>query len=200
MPDWITNTPWWVIAGLVIASGGVLFRISRWTGRVDSKLDAVDGRFDAVNNRFDAVDNRLDAVDNRLDTVDNRLDKLDDTVAKVQETLKRILERLAPPPAVGGRSPIQLTDFGRELSATGSAAEWARTHAPDLQAEAVGKEEFEVFDMCVSYVENLFGSDADFQRRVKATAYQHGTEHAQVLKVYQVELRDILLRNLPPGE
>ena len=129
--------------------------------------------------------------------VDNRLDTLTETIrdglAEVRADIKKILERPANRVAVEGQSPVQLTDFGREISATGQANEWARTHAPKLVADAKGKEEFELFDLCVAYIEGRFKDDPDFARTVRATAYQHGTDAEQVLKVYQVELRDRLL-------
>ncbi len=80
---------------------------------------------------------------------------------KVERKIDRILERLPAPP-VQSASPIQLTDFGREISTTGSAFESARKHAPNLIADADEKEEFEIFDLCFAYVENSFNSDSEF--------------------------------------
>lgn len=65
--------------------------------------------------------------------------------------------------------------------------------ASSLIDEAVGKEEFEVFDLCRKLVEKCAAEDSGFGRNVQATAYQHGTDEEQVLKVYQVELRDRVL-------
>ncbi|MDE0201340.1 MAG: hypothetical protein OXK73_02770 [Rhodospirillaceae bacterium] len=124
-------------------------------------------------------------------------DAFKEFMKEVRGALAEIFRRLPTPPATVSASPIQLSDFGREISATGDASAWAGGHAPDLEAEAAGKEEFEVFDLCVAYVEKVFAEDEEFQRRVRATAYQHGTEVAQVLRVYQVELRD---RLRPPSQ
>ena len=90
-------------------------------------------------------------------------------------------------------SPITLTEFGEEISSAVSANEWAYVQAPELAIFAAGKEEFEVFELCVEHIQSLFSSDSDFQRTVRAAAYQHGTEAEQVLKVYQVVLRDRVL-------
>ena len=158
MPEWAANTPWWVVLGIVVTLGAAVIKFVRWTGRVDTRLDALTKGLD-----------------------DARAD------------IKKILERLFSRSTVEAHSPIQLTDFGREISTAASANEWARTNAPNLEEEAAGKEEFEVFDLCVLYVERLYEGDQDFQRTVRATAYQHGTEPEQVLKVYEVELRDRLL-------
>ena len=166
LPEWAISTPWWVVVGLTVTIGYAIIRFTRWTSRVDTRLDTL-----------------TDMIQKGLD--------------EVREDIKRILERQGPRDTVEARSPIQLTEFGREISSTSSVNNWARTHAPSLQANVAGKEEFEVFDICVSYVDGLFETDADFQRTVKATAYQHGTEAGNVLKVYQVELRDVLLQDDP---
>ena len=47
--------------------------------------------------------------------------------------------------------------------------------------------------MCVAYVAKQFDADAEFQRTVRAGAYELGTEADQIEKVYEVELRDRLL-------
>ncbi len=162
----------WMIA--VAAAGGLtitaaIFKLGTWIGAVNSDRDAFKEFMKEVRGKFD----------------------------KIEERLAEIFGRLPTPPATVSASPIQLSDFGREISATGSASAWAGGNAPNLEAEAAGKEEFEVFDLCVAYVEKVFAEDEEFQRRVRATAYQHGTEIAQVLRVYQVELRD---RLRPPGQ
>ena len=116
-----------------------------------------------------------------------------DFMSKVNGKIDRILERLPVPPAVQSTSPVQLTEFGQKISTTVSAKAWAITHAPRLVAEATGKEEFDVFEICVAYVQQQSDDDPEFERGIRAGAYQHGTEPDQVKKVYEVELRDRLL-------
>ena len=41
MPDWISSTPWWVAAGLIVSIGYAIVRFTRWTGRVDARLDTL---------------------------------------------------------------------------------------------------------------------------------------------------------------
>ena len=164
MPEWAADTPWWVVVGLTVTFGYAIIKFTRWTGRVDT----------------------------RLDTLSEMLQK---GLDEVRADIKRILDGPTLRNTVAADSPIQLTDFGREISAATSANEWARINVPSLKADAAGKEEFDVFELCVSYVDNLFAHDADFQRIVRATAYQHGIEPEQVLRVYQVELRDRLLES-----
>ena len=113
---------------------------------------------------------------------------------KIDGKIDRILERMSSqPPSTKPESPVQLTEFGKKLSATAKATDWATANAPELVSHATGKEEFEVFDICVDRVRTSFESDADLKRSVRATAYRHGTDLEQVLKVYEVELRDRVL-------
>jgi len=87
--------------------------------------------------------------------VDNGLDSLADMIreglAEVRTDIRKIPERPTRRPAVESASPVRPADFGKEISTTGSALEWARTHAPDLTADAREKEEFEISDPCVAY-------------------------------------------------
>jgi len=122
-----------------------------------------------------------------------RVSMLEKLVKTIQKDIKKILERLPPPRVVEEKSPVQLTDFGKVISETGLAKRWARDNAPNLKDNVKGKEEFEIYDICGKYVRQLFDDDEGFQHLVKATAYQHGTNPKDALKVYQVELRDILL-------
>ena len=110
LPEWATSTPWWVVVGLTVTIVYAVVRFTRWTSRVDTRLDTL-----------------TDMIQKGLD--------------EVREDIKRILERQGPQDTVEARSPIQLTDFGREISSTGSANNWARTHAPNLQVYVSGKDE-----------------------------------------------------------
>lgn len=133
--------------------------------------------------------------------VDSSIDGLTKAVEEIQKDIKQILWRLpsVPPAIVETGSPIRLTDFGKTVSADLKAAEWADRHAPKLVDEASDFEEFEVFDRCVEYVGEAFESDSDLRRTVRATAYEHGSDSEQVLKVYQVELRDRVLALIADG-
>lgn len=128
-------------------------------------------------------------------STDSRLDTLEGLVKEIREDIKKIFNAL-PAQTVKGRSPVQLTEFGEKISTAVSARGWAADHAPNLVAEASGKPEFELFEICVRYVAKQIEDD-DFSRMVRAAAYEHGTEPEQIRKVYEVELRDQLLDLAP---
>ncbi len=164
--EFLAMPPWWVV--LALALGLVVWgvKVIRWTGRVDSRIEALT----------------------------ERVDRLARAIGEIREDIKSILSRPAPtPPTVQSSSPIQLTDFGKKVSATAAAAAWAEANAPRLEGRASGKEEFEVFELCVEYVGERLENDTGLDRKVREAAYEHGAEREQVRKVYEVELRDRVL-------
>ena len=113
---------------------------------------------------------------------------------EVREKLDKIFERLPPPQTVKSASPVTLTDFGKTISQNLRVARWAADHAPQLMDKAQGKREFEIFELCVEYVEQQIEGDENLATSMRSGAYRHGTDFEQVRKVYEVELRDSLLR------
>ena len=132
--------------------------------------------------------------------VNTKLGSLGEGLAEVRADIKKILERQVPPPAVQASSPVQLTSFGEKISAAASAREWAADHASRLTDEISGKQEFEVFEMCVAYVAEQIEKDESLQRNIRKVAYEIGTEAEQVRKVYEVELRDRILLLRPDAD
>ena len=122
------------------------------------------------------------AVGTWVGSVDADRKSFKEFMTKIDGKIDRILECLSAPPAVKSSSRVQLTDFGKKISETVKASRWAETHAPELVAAATGKEE--VFDICVDYITTKNNTHPDFQRNVRAEAYQHGTDTDTVLKVY----------------
>lgn len=115
-------------------------------------------------------------------------------MAEIREKLDRILERLPPPPTVQPGSPVRLTGFGEKISTGLAVKAWAASEAPELAERVCGKQPFEISELCAEHVERRFAEDDSLQRTMRAGAYEHGTEVEQVRKVYEVELRDELLR------
>ena len=113
---------------------------------------------------------------------------------KIEAKLDKIFERLLPPQTVKSASPVTLTEFGKAISQNLRAARWAADQAPQLMDEAQGKKEFEIFELCVEYVELQIESHEQLATSMRSGAYRHGIDFEQIRKVYEVELRDALLR------
>ena len=109
---------------------------------------------------------------------------------EIREDIKKILLIIRTPVASG--SPLQLTDFGEQISSKLEARNWAEILAPTLREEVEGKQPFEIDEFSNSYVEKKL--DKDMRARVAGCAYEFGIEHAGVHSVLRVVLRDQLLR------
>jgi len=142
----------------------------------------------------------LGAILTMLICLEKRFDSFENRITEKLESIFRLLPR----PAFEGQSPVRLTDFGREISKTASAAEWAKTQVQDqvdLVEKATGKQEFEIYDLCFGHVSAMFddADDRTFSDIVRKGAYDCGTSTDVVPKVYQIELRDALTRTIEEG-
>ena len=171
MPDWDWNLAQWRIA--IVATSGVIFATERGI--------FVVGRW-------------VQSVNSAQNTFKEFVTTVGDDLKEIQKDIKRIFFLLPNPnPAVEGHSPVQLTDFGQKIPDMVNASQWAEEHAPDLVASASGLEEFEVFDLCVTHVLETYEEDEAFQKLVRSGAYENGTDDTNVLKVFNVVLRDRVL-------
>ena len=112
---------------------------------------------------------------------------------EIRQKLDSILERLPPPKAMQGGSPVQLTEFGTRISNAAATKKWAANHAQELLDAAREKEEFDVFELCRDYVARQVEEDETLQRVMRKVAYDLSSEVEQIRKVYEVELRDCVL-------
>ena len=115
-----------------------------------------------------------------------------DDLKAIRDDVNRIF-RILPRPVAESQSPIQLTDFGKTISRSMSAADWARSQSSSLLERAKNKEEFEVFEICGEHVSNMFDNNAEFKKKILAAAYDHGIESERIKRVCQIELRNQLL-------
>jgi len=171
MPAWLAGAPWWVVAGLVIAIVVLIFKVGAWKASTDSRLGVLEEAVGEI---------RADIKEIRAD------------IKEVRASIEKIFRRF-PTLAVDGCSPVRLTELGKDISATADTEAWTLKHASHLMDEASGKPEFEVFEICVRYVADQYNTDSEFNRRIRAAAYEHGIDREQVRKVHEVELRDRLL-------
>jgi len=129
---------------------------------------------------------------------DTFITKVGDDLKEIRNDIKSIFQKL-PSDAVAGHSPVQLTDFGKKIAKSVKSSDWANQHAPCLIQQAHGKAEFEIFEICTEYISKTFEKEDDFNAIVRKGAYDCGTSTIDVMKVYQVELRDAVLKLISEG-
>ncbi len=103
-----------------------ILRIGVWIGKVDTKISEFD--------KF------MKRVDDSLKSIDRKFTKIFDTLTKKQ--------------AIASDSPLQLTNFGNEISDTVGAEELA----PELFDELASKDEYTIQERCSEYVRNENGN------------------------------------------
>ena len=74
---------------------------------------------------------------------------------EVRKDIKEILQRL-PAKVVTGRSPVQLTDLGKRVSECLDASSIVQGLAPKLIDLVAGKPDYEVQEICFSYIEEEY--------------------------------------------
>ena len=109
---------------------------------------------------------------------------------KVEKKLDAILDRL-PPRLVAGANPVHLTDLGRQAAKEMDTYAWAASAAPELLDKVRNLKEFQIYEFCSAYVNNL--NDETILSKVAECAYNLGTDSKSVLSVLMVVLRDELL-------
>ena len=166
MAEW-TNNPW-IIAGVSIGLLALLYAI----GRGLFALGEWVGRVNTDQTTFK------------------------DFMKEMRADIKEILLRLSSTPTATSASPIQLTEFGQEISHELKVKEWVPTQAEVLLERARGMQEHEVYDLCMDHVQSRTDEEKTLRDAIRASAYQHGIDVAQVQRVYVIELRDALLKLL----
>lgn len=216
MIDELFPTEWHMIATVVVLCG-VLLAVGIWIGNFNSDRKSFKELMKEVKAKLELLEQSMSEVKAELQSIgqsakmveaDQKLlrKSLKDVKAEqrnfwvslkqVEERIANIPDRLLSPAVMKTNSPIKLSDFGRKISANLSVDRWAANHALRLVDKASGKQEFEIFEMCVKYVADQFDSDLNLNKNSRKGAYEVGTDVEKVKRVYAVELRDALLAHL----
>ena len=163
MADWF-NTPMIIIVVLAVFGAG--WKIVYWVASVDK---------DRILLKDDAEKDRS---------------LIQSFMKEIRDDIKRIFMNL-PPLSTAGGSPVQLTEFGTEISDHLKAKNWAQKLAPSLSSRVKGKAEFEIYEFCGSYVKEDLPEE--WERKISEAAYKFATDKKGILAVLSVELRDALL-------
>ena len=131
----------------------------------------------------------------KRDATSDRSD-IKDFMQEIRNDIKQIFNRLPAPAPTAGLSPVQLTEFGKEIAKKLDASGWVNNQAASLLNEVKGKEEFEIYQVALQHAQT--GLTPDWKRKVAATAYEFGIEEDGVQRVLAVLLRDKFLQLLSP--
>lgn len=160
----------WVIAGVSIASAGLIGSVIRvavnygeWRGTVNTEITSIK-----------------------------------EYAKESREDITKILDRLTSRTIVQG-SLITLSELGEEISETLDAEQWAFSqveYVDNVDNWLIEKDQLEIQRIAFEYADNVEPSEL-FTKRVKAIADENGLvlTEVEMKDVLGVELRDILLNN-----
>ncbi len=209
----------------IVFLGVIVWKLSGWKTKIDVTMteqipelkkrvkegfEEINNRFEEINNRFEEINNRFEEINNRFEEINNRFEQVtrrfEDVARRFEQVTTRIdnlsrrIDFLSLPKTTEAQSPIKLNDLGKKISTEHEVRKWVESaHGQSLIEELVKsgvEEEYEIFENCYNYVRNLDETDGDFRRKTSAAAYNSGTSQPEVLKVYQIELRDWVLKRL----
>lgn len=125
--------------------------------------------------------------------IENRLNSLETKTDRVYEI---ILQKFGNP-IEQARSPITLTDYGKDISKSVDATKIANEYTDRLRSEIEGLNPYQVQEYCFEFCKNklldyLKDTNNDQYEKIHAFAYKQGIEVEKILRVIGIELRDCI--------
>ena len=124
-------------------------------------------------------------------SLDTRLSSIENSILDIKNLIYQYLSPASRRP-VTAKSPLRLTDLGKEIAEQIEADEWASDLAVNLKPRTIGKSDYEIQELAIAYAQALDLTDEQ-RPLVYEAAFSSGLDHSQVLRVLGVVLRDKLL-------
>ena len=135
-------------------------------------------------------------VSDHIDTASKAISDIRKDLRDIQQDIKRILLRPAGGAAFEGKSPLSLTELGREVAAEIDAAAVAKVPIPQVRDRVRGEPDAVIEEVCFDYL--VYGDDfeptPELVAKIRASAYEHRLAKEQVHGVLALVLRDELIR------
>ena len=178
------------ILAAILAALVVVVKISRWTGGVDVKLDIIDQKFDAIDKRFDKIDRRFEIIDQRFD-------RIEADIRDIKTLIGNALGLAPQKQPAGSQSPIQLNDFGEQISKDINGGELAYKYLNTVKYEN-GMSEYQIQQACFDCVYSDFMKKINAQDRetLERSAFKEGLPIQTILRVLGIELRNAKFKSL----
>lgn len=131
----------------------------------------------------------------------SRLEKGLETLNNTVQELKNTLIKKFGVSVAESTSPINLTDYGKEISEKVNADDIASLYADKLKDQVVGMNPYEIQEHCFSYAKNDLLKDLkenapEEYRVITDYAYDAGLEAKKITYVIGIKLRDELLNSM----
>ncbi len=163
-------------SGLLAAAVVVIVCATRFVTKTNTRLDALEARFARLEKGLKTLSNTVQGLQSVLST------KFGASVAQ-------------------STSPINLTDYGKEISEKAKADGIATLYADKLKDRVVGMNRYEIQEHCFSYAKNDLLKDLkenapEEYKVITDYAYDAGLEAKKITYVIGIKLRDALLHSM----
>ena len=95
-------------------------------------------------------------------------------------------------PLIRPGSPLELTEYGKEISKELSGETWASTISGSVTDKLRDSDAYEIQQFCFGFVESAEYSDEE-RTLIREIAYRHGLTEGNILRILAIEIRDKVL-------
>ncbi len=133
------------------------------------------------------------AVDTDRNFFKEFMKEVKDDIRTINNNINKILFRSAFQVFIEGKSPLGLTEQGKEVSKELNAVTWAKKAAETTKDEVKNKEAYNIQEFSFEYASKDEHYDTEELQLILDYAYSNGILKENVQSVFGIELRDELL-------
>ncbi len=185
---------YWVMLYPIIAFiGGMIW----WASSINTKMNGFNQRFDAIDKKFDRIDKKFEAIDRKFEAIDQKFDRLHTEISDIKTLIGNALGLAPQQQPAGSQSPIQLNDFGEQISKDINGGELAYKYLNTVKYEN-GMSEYQIQQACFDCVYSDFMKKINAQDRetLERSAFKEGLPIQTILRVLGIELRNAKFKSL----
>ncbi len=187
-------TDYWAVFYPIIAFiGGMIW----WASSINTKMNGFNQRFDAIDKKFDRIDKKFEAIDRKFEIIDQKFDRLHTEISDIKTLIGNALGLAPQKQPAGSQSPIQLNDFGEQISKDINGGELAYKYLNTVKYEN-GMSEYQIQQACFDCVYSDFMKKINAQDRetLERSAFKEGLPIQTILRVLGIELRNAKFKSL----
>ena len=125
--------------------------------------------------------------------VNKSVSTLEELMKEIRQDIKNILTRLPKIPFSSG-SPLQLTEFGKDIANKLNAYEWAVEFVKTLSVDLKRMEPFQINEFCSNLISIESKEKENDSEIISKAAYEFGISKKDIIKIYIIVLREELLK------
>ncbi len=189
-----------VIVSMIWWASGINAKMNGFNHRfdaIDKKFDAIDKKFDRIDLKFEAIDRKFEAIDLKFEAIDKRFDRIEADIRDIKTLIGNALGLAPQQQPAGSQSPIQLNDFGEQISKDINGGELAYKYLNTVKYEN-GMSEYQIQQACFDCVYSDFMKKINAQDRetLERSAFKEGLPIQTILRVLGIELRNAKFKSL----